>query len=170
MNETSATLVRVCGEAAEWCEAGDVQDRLRTPRLKPTLPDWPTAGELEAVVETLVALRQTLLSGRAARDLRGRLLVCEINQSISSGESEAATQGFFDVNDRPAWDTWVAGVPQDAESEEATLISWVPSTLVDLVDRGIQVNPYKCIFWLADADRLLTTWPVARSLAAAGLG
>src|SRR5262249_46374814 len=83
VNETSATLTRIWGEAAAWCELGDRHDRLRTPRLKPTLPDWPMAGELETAVQTLVTLRQTLVSGRSARDLRGRLVICEINKSIS---------------------------------------------------------------------------------------
>jgi hypothetical protein len=114
--------------------------------------------------------RRTLLAGRSVGGVQGRLLVCEVNESISSGESEAATQGFFDINDRPAWDTWVASVPRLPESSEATLISWVPSELVGVVGQGIEVNPYDCIFWLADAERLLAEWPVARALAAHGLG
>ena len=114
--------------------------------------------------------RRRLLSGRSIGDVRGRLLVCQVNESISSGESEAETQGFFDINDRPAWDTWVASAPRPPESSHATLVSWVPWEFVLVVQRGIEVNPYQCIFWLADAERLLAEWPVARALATAGLG
>jgi hypothetical protein len=114
--------------------------------------------------------RRALLSGRSLDAAPGRLLVCEVNESIWSGESEAVTQGFFDVTDRPGWDTWVASVPRPSDSSHVTLISWVPLELVDLVWRGIEVNPYACIFWLGDADRLLAEWPVARDLTAAGLG
>jgi len=96
------------------------------------------------------------------------LLVCEVNESISSGESEAETNGFFDLDDRPPWDTWVVSAPRPAEYESPTLISWIPSNLAAVVDRGIHVNPYGCIFWLADADRLLAEWQMARALAAAG--
>jgi hypothetical protein len=160
----------VCREAAVWCSLAETHSRFRTPRLEPTLPEWPTAGDLERAVQALVMSRRTLLAGRSVGGVQGRLLVCEVNESISSGESEAATQGFFDINDRPAWDTWVASVPRLPESSEATLISWVPSELVGVVGQGIEVNPYDCIFWLADAERLLAEWPVARALAAHGLG
>jgi hypothetical protein len=167
----TAIVEQSCREAAAWCSlAGTLDRQFRTPQLKPTLAEMPTAGDLELAVQSLVMLRRALLSGKSIDDPRGRLLVCQMNESIWTGESAAATQGFFDVEDRPAWDTWVYSVPRSPEDLDATLISWVPSDIVGLVGRGIEANPYACIFWLADAGTLLAEWPVARALVAAGLG
>jgi hypothetical protein len=94
------------------------------------------------------------------------LLACEINESICSGESEHASHGFFDVDDRPAWDTWVLSIPRPEGSDNATLISFVPDRLVDAVSRGIDVNPYDCIYWLSDRLDRLSDWPPAAALAA----
>jgi hypothetical protein len=170
MAHTSAVIESVCRETAAWCSFADTRDQLRTPALRPTLPECPLPGDLERAVQTLAMSRRALLSGRSIADPRGRLLVCEVNESICSGESEAVTQGFFDVDDRPAWDTWVASVPRPSERSNATLISWVPWELVPLVQRGIEVNPYECILWLSDDQKLLAEWPVARALVTAGLG
>jgi len=76
--------------------------------------------------------------------------VCHLHESISSGESEAETSGFFDVNDRPPWDTWIWQF-RGFEEGTVTLVSWVPSDLETVVSRGIAFNPYECISWLSDA-------------------
>jgi hypothetical protein len=91
----------------------------------------------------------------------------EVNESISSVESEAATRGFFDIDDRPPWDTWIATIPS-AQEDRATLITWVPMGLIELVGRGIYVNPYACIFWLSDAERAILESPVVQALRAGG--
>ena len=80
---------------------------------------------------------------------RGRLLLCEITESISSGESEPETLGFFDINDRPPWDTSVWRLERD-DDDHVTLLSWVPQEFEAIVTRGIEVNPYDCIHWLTD--------------------
>ena len=170
MNDEAATFEAVCREAAAWCEVSEKEHRLRTPGLRPLLPEHLTAGDLERAVQTVITSRRDLLSGRTATDLQGRLLACQVNETIWSGESEFATQGFFDVDDRPPWDTWVASIPRPPETSDVTLISWVPSELVELVSRGIGANPFDCIFWLADADWLLLEWPTARALTSAELG
>ena len=98
----------------------------------------------------------------------GRLLVCEINESISSGESEAETSGFLDINDRPPWDTWVCRLERDGD--QVTLVSWVPQGFEAVVTRGIEVNPYDCIYWLTKAP--LTGkkhGEMVRALVAAGI-
>jgi hypothetical protein len=89
----------------------------------------------------------------------------EFLSSITSSESEEVTNGFFDVSDRPPWDTWMfctqrktrgstwSGDPLDL------LIGWVPSSLVASVEKGIGVNPYDCIYWATEKD--LREWGLA---------
>jgi hypothetical protein len=157
-------------EAAIWCERAGPNSQFRTAALRPSLSDWPSSEELGLAVEALIKERRKLLGALASIELpQGRVLICEINLSISSGESEAETSGFFDGRDRPAWDTWIWTVPSTTDSGEATLLSWVPNSLAALVNRGIEVNPYECIFWLSDAPSVLAETPTVQALLAAGI-
>jgi len=89
------------------------------------------------------------------------MLACEFNLSISSGESQHASGGFFDIDDRPAWDTWVWAL--EADRADPILLAWVPEALVDRVEAGITFNPYGCIYWLRDAPREVARIPLVRA-------
>ena len=138
-------------EAALWCDQEGRRASLRTAALDPVIGDWPTPAEFEAGLEDMRLRRRALLGSIESRARpQGRLLVCQVHESISSGESEAETSGFFDVNDRPPWDTWVWQF-RGLEEGTVTLVSWVPQDLEAIVTRGIAVNPYDCLSWLTDA-------------------
>jgi hypothetical protein len=170
MNELDLDSIRRSQqEAAIWCDTVAPEHDLRTAALRPAIGDWPTSEELARAVHTLIEQRRDLLSTFAARETtNGRLLVCHLNESISSGESEAETSGFFDIDDRPPWDTWLWSLPSD-NSDEATLLSWVPQRLEPIVSRGIAVNPYECVYWLSDAPSSSRIIPMLREIAAAAL-
>jgi hypothetical protein len=76
-------------------------------------------------------------------------LVAEIDHSIWDGLSEGESNGFFDVYDIPAWDTWIH--LGQAEGTDA-LLCWVPPPLIESVGNGIIVNCTDCINWV---DRLV---------------
>ena len=157
-------------EAAIWCDRARPHSDFRTAALRPSLSDMPSSEELGLAVEVLIKERRKLLGAHASIELsQGRVLICQINESITSGESEAVTSGFFDVGDRPPWDTWIWTVPRPKDSSEATLLSWVPQSLAELVTRGIEANPYECIFWLSDAPSVLAETPTVQALLAAGI-
>ena len=153
MNATDVReFLKIQLETTLWCDREGRRASFRTPELDPSLGEWPTPTEFETALETVRVSRRALLGslGRTGRPL-GRLLVCHVNESISSGESEAETSGFFDVNDRPPWDTWIWQF-RGREEQAVTLVSWVPRDLEAAVGRGIGVNPYECISWLTDAE------------------
>jgi hypothetical protein len=153
-----------------WCSAKhpilDPQRDLRTPVLEPHIQEEHTFDELDSSVRALVVKRRGLLPGHPkVENAPGRVLICEFDVSITSGESEGETKGFFDNSDRPPWDTWMFCVQRKAtviapSSPEPfdvdLLISWVPESLVASVDAGIRINPYDCIYWASDAD--LAEW------------
>ena len=154
-------------ETIRWCTARhpirDPQRDLRTPDLKPVVGDWPSFEELDAALSVLAKKRRERIDPNAkAEGDRGRVLVCEYNASITSGESEDETSGFFDVADRPPWDTWMFCVQRTAAASGPgqepvdLLISWVPSSPVAAVETGIRVNPYDCIYWASEID--LAEW------------
>ena len=141
---TSREFGRFQLEAASWCDREGREGSLRTTELDPALGDWPTPAEFEALLQALRLRRRTLLGSFERKSSPpGRLLVCHLHESISSGESEAETSGFFDVNDRPPWDTWIWQF-RGFEEGTVTLVSWVPSDLETVVSRGIAFNPYEC--------------------------
>src|SRR5262249_8737478 len=99
------------------------------------------------MVETLCENRANLLRSaksyheRSTQDLAGgRILLYAPADNLFDGAAQYASKGFFDVNNTPPWDTWMA-------FEDKYLVSWVPPLLVDLVDAGINVNPEQCIMW-----------------------
>lgn len=159
---------RRLAEAMSWCWARhpirDPQLDLRAPNLEPLIEDLHTFAELDAAVSALAIRRRELLVGKPnVEDQGGRVLVCEFDMSIAIGESKAETNGFFDIRDRPPWDTWMFCVQRKAVAASSLepfdldlLISWVPCSLVASVDEGIIANPYDCIYWATGAD--LAEW------------
>ncbi|MGE0871284.1 MAG: hypothetical protein AB7P03_22175 [Kofleriaceae bacterium] len=86
----------------------------------------------------------------------GRLLVYFPDVNLCCGAAEHESHGFFDVENTPPWDTWIAlGVDHNVTKTSpyrVYLVSWVPTELVELADAGIQANPEGCIRWLEDVD------------------
>ncbi len=132
---------------ADPLSLAQLQSQLRTPTLKPAFAfdefgsDTPWA---EAVAE-VVAKRSQLVSLSSpsehdAPEAGGRLLFYVPSENLADGAAQYSSNGFFDVNNVPPWDIWVA-------FSERTLVSWVPTALVELAQKGIDVNPEGCIRW-----------------------
>jgi hypothetical protein len=56
------------------------------------------------------------------------------------------TQGFLTVDNVPPWDTWVAYLHEDAQTNY--LVSWVPGPLIRMVGEGIRLIPEECAGWV----------------------
>jgi hypothetical protein len=95
------------------------------------------------LLRSLNVRRSALVSPDCNPDiaLEGKFLLYVPEENVSDGASELFSLGFFDENDAPPWDTWVA-------FSKNTLLSWVPSELVHLVQHGIDVNAVDCIHWM----------------------
>lgn len=89
------------------------------------------------------------------RELRqGRLLCYFPDADLADGAAEVASDGFFDLQNVPPWDTWVGLYQSDLReaSLKIYLISYVPEVFLQQAARGVEVNPEQCIMWLYDAD------------------
>lgn len=146
-------------EASHWCASKvDVKDPVRSLRsvelVPPEREDWP--GRVDAVAKR----RSVLVPQRGAntRAPDGRLLVFDPGQSLSDGAAEVETGGFFDEDNTPPWDTWVAYVTEHPQRPDAWtrldsyLVCWIPAELLELVDRAIEVNPEGCLLWADGAN------------------
>jgi len=87
----------------------------------------------------------------------GDLLLYLPDQQLADGAAEQASAGFFDTDNTPPWDSWVALVrdPEADLSDRDQLVCYVPPALRDIAQRGIDVNPEGCILWLRDAPAAL---------------
>lgn len=124
-----------------------LKNQLRSPELKPRKP-LSEAGESEreALVREVVTTRSLRLIGKKentrteADSGGGRLLLYVPEENLTDGAATYPSKGFFDVDNTPPWDIWV-------EYSERTLVSWVPTVLVELVEAGIEANIEGCIRW-----------------------
>jgi hypothetical protein len=149
------------GDAARWCSiqaAGGqpLAHALRTPALEPDLEESASLPALEAALAVLTERRAELIDVTAPGGMNvavaGRLLLCEFNMSIGSGESEVESRGFFDVMDRPPWDTWLVAFGRTHRSQPdqpiECVLSWVPEIAVETVDAGVSANRCGCLRWV----------------------
>jgi hypothetical protein len=161
-------IVRRVAEAVAWCELranpGDPRDSLRSARLKPppTESEYDSLGGTYEAVDYVCERRRTALGSaptEASIDLRGGwLLALEVDCQLAEGACEAASQGFFDGNDTPPWDTWIALVKDDTlpkGSGDRYLLSWVPPTFVDQAQAGSLVSSTDCLWWFGRGDHEL---------------
>jgi hypothetical protein len=118
--------------------------RLRSPELQPST-SLSGAENPGFIVQSVISRRATLVNelidlqiGPYRSD--GRLMSYWPEENLACGGAEYASVGFFDVDNTPPWDTWVA-------FSGKTLLSWVPDELVGLASKGIEANPEACIAW-----------------------
>jgi hypothetical protein len=150
-------------QAVAWCQPRLALPisaaSLRSEELRPRTLERDRA----TIVRSVTSSRSRDAAVRAASPvnhprelLGGRLLVYYPDLELADGAAEAETGGFFDVNDTPPWDTWVGLVADPQLTGEGPaaeyLISWVPATLVPIVQKGIDVSMVECIAWLENTN------------------
>jgi hypothetical protein len=85
--------------------------------------------------------------------MRGRILIYDPSLTFDDRASQAESRGFFDEDDRPPWDTWIAYIVGDPVEGEpwllnGYLLAWVPRSMEAFANAGIEVNPVGCIQWM----------------------
>lgn len=125
-------------------------DQLRSPALKPTVqePLQPLSQWVSNVEEVAAKRSQQFKGiGREAtsqpKQQRGQLLVYAPEDNLCDGAAQVQSLGFFDVDNVPPWDTWVA-------MEGKYLLAWVPPQMLKFASAGVEVNPEECIKWADD--------------------
>lgn len=87
----------------------------------------------------------------------GRLLAYLPDLMMRDGLAQAHSEGLFDIENCPGWDTWVYYFvdPTAVENQGAAgawrsefLIAWIPPVLLSLAERGVDSNPERSIMWL----------------------
>ena len=92
----------------------------------------------------------------------GRLLAYFPDESLAGGVAQMESEGFFDADNIPPYDTWVWMVRNvrafdyrdggQGELEANYLVAWVPPDFVAVASAGVDANPQECILWLDTLD------------------
>jgi hypothetical protein len=152
------TLLARSREAAAWRSLPpDIVGKgtpFRSDALRPRRDNAIDAS----VVEDVVLRRRRQVGTQADGVVSGsRFLVWFPDQTLSDGAAQLATNGYFDADNQPPWDTWLGwiSVPtiQDVGLRNM-LVAWVPGDLVKLVSAGVDANPEECLQWLGDDGRI----------------
>jgi hypothetical protein len=150
-------------DAQVWCASRvDLSRPKECLRSEELMPPLLAASRLETVDDVRMTRERWIGYKRLPRELPpeatvgGRLIAYSPDFNLACGMSEAETRGYFDVNNIPPWDTWVAllDVP-NAKFFENSLIAWVPPAFVPLAQAGINVIPEICVMWLEDCPAAL---------------
>ncbi len=152
-----------------WCATqdflNDPTNSLRTAELRPpSFLQLDSVPRREAMIDTLIEKRFKLLrfNGKyrilPAKGLAGgRLVVYDPDQNRFDSMALVEWFGYFDWDNLPPWDTWIAYV-RDEERERqglshpSYLVAWVPPDLIERADAGIRANPERCLLWASDLD------------------
>jgi hypothetical protein len=156
-------------ETVAWCNlharADDTATSTRSPALCPPVMALPrgqrlpflldTPGEPAAAVEFVCQARRRELARlgipivSVGPDMAGGRVLFT---TIDTDSSEAATglsNGYYDLDDLPGWDTWFWHRPTDRAW--GAIYCWVPDRLVKLARDGMDVIP---VMWVEWADSL----------------
>lgn len=87
------------------------------------------------------------------RNLEGRFLAYDPDDSLSDGAAMVATSGFYTFDNMPPAALWLEYVVETTRRASvwtpfsAYILCWVPTQLIALADEGIAVNAEQCLRW-----------------------
>jgi hypothetical protein len=113
-----------------------------------------------AIVDALCDRRSQLLKAARIRLSTGkknlgeaRFIIYQPEANLCDGAARTNSEGYYDNDNMPPWDTWIMYLQADT-TLPGRLICWVPLEHIELVERGIEVNPERCIYWATEKDLL----------------
>ena len=115
----------------------------------------PSFSAGQALVDRVDAVRRGSLEPTVGPSRpRGDWLLYRPGRSISSGEAEIASRGFFDIQDRPPLGLWLealarARAPRSREFEVAVLC-YVPADVLERANAGCRLCPTGGLAMLKD--------------------
>lgn len=151
-------LLARLAETVTWCDALHESENYRTKTLSPSFfhdgPDDLVCGLGHARHNQLRYKKLTVPYEKPVI-APGRFMLYFPDENLCDGYAELVSNGFFDVDNVPAHDTWVSFFNEEKRpqlSSQRYLLCYVPLAAVDAADAGIEGNPEACIVWLDESD------------------
>jgi hypothetical protein len=83
------------------------------------------------------------------KEYNGRILVAQIDCTVTDGASEVSSMGLIDVYDCPPIDTWFYLLDN---INERLLFAWIPNEFVYDANQAIEVNCVDCLSWFDEKE------------------
>lgn len=155
---TDEQLLARLAETVAWCDSLKDLHELRSEALSPSLfhdGQEHLLSELGRNRQQQLRHKNVPVTYQSPLIVTGKFMLYFPDENLADGIAQDASGGFFDVDNLPAYDTWVsfvsqAGHPRDSARRQ--LLCYVPAALIGAADAGIDVNPEACIIWLDDSD------------------
>jgi hypothetical protein len=164
----SPAVLQAVSNAAIWCSrAGTSGNSFRSLELDPSdilkVPEFPHDKEsIKAWIERkrdcyrravswINQTRSQLLktgdteASEADALSKSKLLVYEPLETVTDGAAEAASLGFFNLEDAPPWDTWFMYA-------DHAIFCCIAEAATTRAQAGIDANPVDCIHWASWSD------------------
>jgi hypothetical protein len=145
-------------ETIVWCDALESMKDLRyeaiSPRLMHDGPD-DLICDVGNSRQSHLRFRSLAVSQSGPIVASGRFLLYFPDEDLCDGAAQAASDGFFDVHNLPAYDTWISFFVEEGRTQRSSsryLLSYVPPSMLSAADAGVEVNPEECILWLDRSD------------------
>jgi len=156
-SHTLSYLLASLGETVAWCGARGAADPARSLRDTALAPHAFARRPTE-VVDSVRRARRTVLGATSiagrAHLAGGRLVIYEPDRADPGTGARAASEGFFDSMETPAWDTWAAFIGE--HGHPGYLVAYVPPSLLELADAGVQRA--SGLGWLDESPTDLWKW------------
>jgi hypothetical protein len=92
----------------------------------------------------IVHKENTIKSTDASIQFKGRILVAEVDTTVTDGASEAASEAFIDGLDCPPIDTWFY---KTDNKMGRIFYAWIPEQFVKSTQDAIDINALECFIW-----------------------
>lgn len=92
----------------------------------------------------LLQKRERITQLVSSQKFNGKILVAEIDNTVTDGASEVCSEGLIDIYDCPPIDTWFY---LSQNSTGRLLFAWVPKQFVYNANQAIEVNCVDCLYW-----------------------
>lgn len=92
----------------------------------------------------LLKKRENIKNTVSGQEFQGRILVAEIDNTVTDGASEVCSDGLVDVYDYPPIDTWFH---LEKNPNGRLLFAWIPKEFVYNANEAIAVNCMDCLYW-----------------------
>ena len=161
--ELSPAVLQVVSNAAIWCSLAETSSNsFRSLDLDPSaileVPEFPhDKDSIEAWIEkkrdsyrravswinqTRSQLLRTANAETSEADAlsNNELLLYEPLETVTDGAAEAASLGFYNLEDAPPWDTWFMYA-------DHAIFCCIPESAITRAQAGIEANPVDCIHW-----------------------
>ena len=135
--------------------------------------DRARPGSLNALSGTEPTSDSVSYAAASSENVRtGELLCFWPGRSLSTGEAELASRGFFDVMDRPPLAYWLEAIARPAsgmnQAFEVAILVWIPSSEAERARKGRRACGNGSLAWLGEVspELLEQLEPIANRLLA----